>query len=485
MSMKRFHLPLLMAALAILALGLYVYLSGEAYRFGYPLDDAWIHQTYARNLAESGAWTFAEGLPSAGSTAPLWTLMLTPAYWLGLPPLMWTVFLAFLQLMAGALIGMRWLKQRGSRWAGWAGVLLVTEWHLVWAGLSGMETLLMGFAALAFFLLLEEDRTPPILLGAWIGAAIWIRPDAVTLIGPLGWALLFRGETSCPQRLRAFIVALIGSMLLFVPYLFFNQALSGEYWPTTFYAKQAEYAVLRELPFFQRLGAQFSLPLIGVGALLVPGVLYGAYDRIRQKDWGKLGPLLWVAGFLVLYALRLPVQYQHGRYAIPVIPTLLLLGWEGLAAWLRPGAEQWIRRLLSRVILLSQAAVLFVFLFIGARAYARDVAIIESEMVATAEWLRDEVPPGSLLAVHDIGAVGYFSGHHLVDLAGLISPDVIPFIRDEAALATFLDTNEVDYLVTFPGWYPQLVIQGELVYTSDAPFSPEAGGENMAVYRWR
>ena len=57
---------------------------------GYPLDDAWIHQTYARNLALRGEFAFVSGQPSAGSTAPLWTLLLAPGYWLGLTPFVWT-----------------------------------------------------------------------------------------------------------------------------------------------------------------------------------------------------------------------------------------------------------------------------------------------------------------------------------------------------------------------------------------------------------
>ena len=44
---------------------------------GFPLDDAWIHQTYARNLATLGEWSFVPGQPSAGSTAPLWSLLLS------------------------------------------------------------------------------------------------------------------------------------------------------------------------------------------------------------------------------------------------------------------------------------------------------------------------------------------------------------------------------------------------------------------------
>ena len=64
--------------------------SAFAGALGYPLDDAWIHQTLARNLVERGEWSINPGTPAAVSTAPLWTLLLTPAYLLPIPPLAWT-----------------------------------------------------------------------------------------------------------------------------------------------------------------------------------------------------------------------------------------------------------------------------------------------------------------------------------------------------------------------------------------------------------
>jgi hypothetical protein len=71
-------------------------------------------------------------------------------------------------------------------------------------------------------------------------------------------------------------------------------------------------------------------------------------------------------------------------------------------------------------------------------------------------------------------------------LAGLVSPEVIPFIRDEARLREWLNASGADYLVTFPGWYPDLVRSraSAEVFRTRAPYSPAAGGENMVVYRW-
>ena len=89
-----------------------------------------------------------------------------------------------------------------------------------------------------------------------------------------------------------------------------------------------------------------------------------------------------------------------------------------------------------------------------------------------------------VVAVHDIGAVGYFAPCDILDLAGLVSPEVIPIIRDEAALMALMEARDAAYLMTFPGWYPRMVTDPrvQLIYQTDGA-APAAGGEHMAVYR--
>ena len=58
-------------ALACAAGGAYLLTAALGYgEAGFPLDDAWIHQVYARNLATTGVWAFVPGQTSAGSTSP-------------------------------------------------------------------------------------------------------------------------------------------------------------------------------------------------------------------------------------------------------------------------------------------------------------------------------------------------------------------------------------------------------------------------------
>jgi hypothetical protein len=365
----------------------------------------------------------------------------------------------------------------------WVGLFLGLEWHLVWAAGSGMETPLIGLLALIVLGRLVAGERNWLALGALIGLSAWIRPDGVTLLGPALFALLLR-PGPWRQRARDALSLSLGVALLFLPYLIFNRFLAGSWWPNTFFAKQAEYAVHRLPALWRRVLAEASLPLIGAGALLLPGFIIQTARAVRSRAWGALAGALWVLGYLFLYAWRLPVTYQHGRYVMPVMPAFFVWGLAGMLGWFQLASPVAWRRVLSRAWALSAFLVTLAFWGIGARTYAYDVAIIESEMVATARWVAANTPENSLVAAHDIGALGYFGQRELLDLAGLISPEVIPFIRDEVRLAEYLDARRAGYLVTFPGWYPWLVQRARLIYASGGNFSPAMGGENMAVYRW-
>ena len=197
--------------------------------------------------------------------------------------------------------------------------------------------------------------------------------------------------------------------------------------------------------------------------------------------------LLWWLGYIFLYAWRLPVTYQHGRYIMPAMPIYFLWGAIGmlfLIFWATRSDTRMIIRSLGKVWVASTVIVLLLFWGLGAQSYGRDVGVIETEMVATANWILENTLEDDIIAAHDIGAIGYFTQREIVDLAGLVSPDVIPFIRDEDRLIAFMDESQVDYLVTFPAWYPSLIEEQEIRFKTSGIISPEIGGENMLVYRW-
>jgi hypothetical protein len=487
---------------------------------GFPLDDAWIHQTYARNLVRSGGWEFVPGVPSAGSTAPLWTLLLALGYLLRMPYMLWAYLLGGLTLYWLARSGMTLWRQLWPEWADlhWvAGLLLVGIWPLVWAAVSGMETLLFAALGMQLVVLYGDQCSVTgnrysvtgvrtlVVMGVLAGLLILTRPDGVVLLFLLGIGLLVgRGaEDNWPFSTRIKQAVLWGgvALLLILPYFALNYWLSGTAWPNTFYAKQEEYAFILAQPLWTRLNSLLYLSLGGPPQgwqgmssphlLLLPGLVWAGWLALRS-DWAQkrlwhMLPLLWAGGHVLLYAWRLPVTYQHGRYVMAAMPVWAIYGLAGSMALLLLFQGE-IGTLLRRVAALTFAAMVVLFLLLGAQAYANNVAFIEGEMVTVAHWLAENTEPDAIIASHDIGAIGYFAERPLLDLAGLITPEIIPMLSNEAALAQYVLASDADYLVTAPGWPYTDVTESDaatLLFTTNYEWTQLSGINNMAVYKLR
>ncbi|MDE3091322.1 MAG: hypothetical protein KGJ80_18300, partial [Chloroflexota bacterium] len=302
----------------------------------------------------------------------------------------------------------------------------------------------------------------------------------VVLAAVVGAAEVIQGA-DVEGRVRVPFSFALGSAILIVPYLLFNLAVSGTILPNTFYAKNAEYAVLFvQTPFFVRWLQLLIVPWIGAQILLLPGAIYIAIALAQKRDWRALIPFAWLLLLPALYAARLPVAYQYGRYEMPIIPFIALYGVWGTATLLS--------RIKYRVVrltwVLSTAAALVAFWILGASAYGNDVAIIDCEMVQTARWVAGNAPTDAVIAAHDIGALGYFVQRPFIDLAGLVSPEVIPFMRDEGRLREYLFSRHATFAIFFPDWYPALAADSRfaMIHETECAATREAGGTNMAVY---
>ena len=498
----------LVAALGVLV---YVAVSAVMYDVGFALDDAWIHQTYARNLAERGEWAFVAGQPSAAATSPLYAVLLAVGHWLHVPIFVWTFGLGIVTLSMCGWFGARLadrlfptVKQIGL----WTGLAVVLTWHLIWAAVSGMETSLFCALLLAVMWLGWRDidaatqsipRSQRALRGValgLVGAALTAtRPEGAGLVALVGLAAVIvwpRGSEGWADLVVWGGGLVVGWLVGMAPYALLNLDITGSVLPDTASAKQAEYSPLLELSLAERY-VRLLLPILaGAQVMLLPGFVMTIWSvaqrlRSRQIDMILLLPLAWSLLDLSAYALRLPANYQHGRYVIPALPPLVLYGVGGTLLMLRAGRRSRLKRVLSRSLAASAVALYAVFWVMGAQAYGRDVRIIESEIVATARWVRANLPPDVPLAAHDIGALGYYAPHPLVDLAGLVTHDVIPIMQDKAALMQLMCADGARYLVALPDQVPAPLddprLGGDPLFVTGAPYAPAAGSGNMAVYR--
>lgn len=487
MGTNRLKRSVILVFATLLFLAVYLLVSISRGQFGFPLDDAWIHQTFARNLAQYGQWAFIPGQISGGSTSPLWTMLLAVGQWLQISPVVWSGFLGGLFLVLSGLLLDETLKRKINinvlRSFPLAGLIIVGEWHLVWAALSGMETVLYIFLICLTFFALGEENQKWLYIGLIAGVAIWVRPDGITLFGPILLVSVVKSK-SIREILNVWSRIFLGFALMLTPYLLFNFFVDGAILPNTFFAKQAEYAGQLQVPVLERWFSLFFQLQVGVGIVLLPGLIYQSYLGIKQRNCWVISAVLWVMGYITLFALRLPVTYQHARYLMPAMPVYFFLGLWGFFQFLdRTRKATFIADIMRKSWSALIGVVWLVFFILGAFSFANDVTIIETEMVEAATWIASHTDSEAIIAAHDIGALGYYGNRDVIDMAGLIHPEVIPFIRDQDALLSYIIHRNADYLLTFPGWYPEIVNELEPIYSTQKRFSPEAGGENMTLYR--
>ncbi len=125
----------LAACLFYLVVEIYL-LGGE---LGFPLDDSWIHLQFARNLFAGNGLSFNPEVLVPGSTAPLWTALLSLIFFLPGNPLFWTKLFGVVLYLAGGVVTYRLSRELGlDPWPAnlAAAVTLATSW-LVWSALSG------------------------------------------------------------------------------------------------------------------------------------------------------------------------------------------------------------------------------------------------------------------------------------------------------------------------------------------------------------
>ena len=483
--------------LGIFARTIYVFTGGQG---GVPLDDAWIHFQFARNLVRGNGLSFNPGHPTAGSTAPLWTILLAGAMAIGgQVPVAGQLLgsACFLATLAAAYVLTRRLT--GVRWAAWlAGVVVATNGRMIWAGLSALEPPLFATLSLLAVNAHLSDRSAHHYrwqTAVIFGLAALSRPEGYLLfamaLGDIVFALIIQ-QKDVPWRARWRRLPLLPVVMFSVvvlPTLIFSLNISGHLLPNTYRAKTI--IDLRPDLDFLSVAAQY---LILDNPLLLPFFVLGAGVLLPRAPILSL----WSAGLPLVYAFLHAALYQHGRYLIPLIPCNAAIAVFGLLeagklalkrGWRWRGSRASLPVLVSAVVVAATAWRLPAM----ARLTAWNVDNINKMHVALGHWVAEHTPPDAVLALNDIGAIAYVSERPVVDLAGLITPEVVPLLHApdrDARLVDFMIEQDVQYAILFPDWFPALSSRDDLlepIHHVTLDRNTIAGGRTMVVYRarWR
>jgi len=450
---------------------------------GFPLDDSWIHLRFADNLAAGRGFGLNPGAPVAGSTAPLWTLALAVGRLLGLPGLVVAKALGLACYGATALVTRRLARAAGLApgMALAAGLGAVGLGRLAWGALSGMEVPLATLLVATAGLLVVRARS--LGAAACLGLATLARPEAGLLA-----ALYVAGA----GRVRVAADRALVFGLVLAPALAFNLATVGRLVPATAAAK-IEGGLLGRLEgapdAWAEAGRRVGLFLREWGALLFDdhpalpalgllGLVVLRRSPLRPLGWALL---LHPLAMALLAPYRGPA-FQTGRYSAHLLPLALVAAAAGLAAVLSvlPG------RAFRAAVAGGLALALALGLGPASQAYGWGVQNINAMQVRLGRWVAGHTPPGARLAVNDIGALSYFGDRPIIDLMGLVTPDILPYRRQgPAGVLRYLERACPDYLVIFPAWFPELAARTDLfrpVERVRLAHNVVAGADEMVVY---
>jgi hypothetical protein len=472
---------------------------------GFPLDDSWIHLQFARNLAEGQGFSFNPGVPSSGSTAPLWTILLAVPLAAGIPALLAAkalgIALTGVSAVAAAALTVRLSGSRGGALV--AGLAVAVSPRVAWSALSGMEvplyTALTMLAVLAYIDAVESGRGARWAL--WAGLAVWARPETLVAGAVLSVAWMAgAGRDLRTRRLRtgwwqppAIVATLVAGFFAF------NVWVGGRPLPNTFYAKHygmGTAASIGEGRYADALLdlARYPVNLVGDlvwwlashGGLLfgaaLPGalLLLGLAGAARRGAWTVLAVVIATPLAKGVMAPQ-PIMLVHdGRYVLHLLVLALVVCACGVVLLARIVSRPWIVWALAAAGLVQMGGATYSAM----TTYAAEVRNINDLQVRTGRWLAAHTAPDARVATNDIGAIAFFSRRFVLDTEGLVTPDAI-WDKRMWRIDRFLERSRPDLVVIFPEWYPYLAQRATYLDEVSRISATKviAGGESLVIYR--
>ena len=504
---RRWRDDLLVVAAALIPLALFIVrerqIAGAA---GFPLDDSWIHLHFARNLAAGAGFSYNPGVPIAGSTAPLWTLLLGAGAVVASTSLAMAKGVGIVATVGAALVTRRaalaWAVRRDV--ALLAAIALLWMGPIVWGALSGMEVSLAALLVAAALLAHAHDR--PLASAVWVALAVLARPEALLLVPFLAAAR--------PLTLRRVAVFAVVTTVVVAPAILFSLATAGTPYPATAAAKVEgglvgwlggvrEPAALtwirRPLAFFTEWIVWLATTHWLLPIALVPGLVLVWRRAGRALGLVALALLAHPLGMALLAPYRGPA-FQEGRYSIHLLPLVVLTIAVALGSRSRSGPAPLVadapvpaapaapkRMWVSAVAGVVWLAIAAGALVPAATRYGWAVQNINAMQVHLGRWVDARLPKTARIALNDIGAIAFFSRREVIDLMGLVTPAIIPYRRrGETGVMEFVSEACPEYVIIFPTWFPRLAASTETlqpIYGVRLEHNEVAGAAEMVVYR--
>jgi hypothetical protein len=407
-------------------------------RNGYLNDDAFITLTFAKNLATGRGFVYNHPPASLGTTTPLLALTIGGLAW-SLPQVDLVAIAVW--LTAFCWIGCIWtfyLFRESWGLAPWqVGVVgIVVLVGTGWFTALGAETYLFAFLLVLSFSLYLDDQL--LWAGFCIGLLFLTRGEGVLLLPLLlsltGFQCLTTRAAGWWTKALKLVVGFAvpaGLWLVYAGLRFGNPlpnslAVKHAYAQTEWFPPFLTSLVDVWAPNWNRSFAPKELPALNLW-WLVTGIGLGV-GLMYRRQW-----LLYIA-WIVLYIVGYSLLEVAGAwwYQLPILFVLQLYFALGVIACIEL-IRRWVRP--------QAAATALALLLVGWLTWVQAGPVVRNAFhytgdgrgpsyTALSKWLRANTQETDRVAFVEIGYIGYFTDNRILDLAGLVNPEIVPHLAE-------------------------------------------------------
>jgi len=409
-----------------------------AYRYptAYLGDDSFITLTYSKNIARGNGFVFNHPPATLGTTTPLFAIFVAGLA-LVFPQADISVIAVF--FTAFCWLSISWIFfffRKEWRLGNWqvciiALVLIGSGWIMS----LGMEAYLFALLLiLCVSLFLREHYW---LTGFTAGLLFLTRGEGILLLGVFLIAILIQHmidrKTTSADPLRKILKISIGFWFPVSFWFIYAYCTFGSFLPNTLAAKQAQGQSSLWNPFLRRLVVEW-MPLWGKSLEIPPfinlwwiTVLIGFADALlRNRRWLIL--VGWMVFYISGYAFLGVSAYWW--YQLPILFILNLLFGLGivrfvemLIRYIKPRSFSLLISISFTLLLVWAFAKPTMNLFLTYQGDSRGESYL-----TLCRWFRENTDSSESVAFIEIGYLGYYTDNRIIDLAGLILPDIVPYI---------------------------------------------------------
>lgn len=493
----------------------YFFTNGQ---IGVPLDDTWIHFQFADNFSKGYFFEFNPGEPTAGTTSPLYVVVMGITSFMIKNFFINSIFLsAFFYFLSCIFIYKTSLiifnyEYKITKYIFSANItpefisfivsmLTVFTGRFAWSALSGMETTMFTFFCITGIythinnLKANKFTVFPALL---LSLATVSRPEGFLLFGLYLFDVLinFAKEKLIKKYLLKFLFSILIFLIITLPYLIFSYSISGYFFPNTFRGQGGNLNYIPNFHYLCEILFYFLTDNIITGLLcFISGIYYFLNLKKYFNEFKFLNLIfLWIIFLPIVSSVLIPNWRHHLRYLIPLIPFVNLIAMFMLMNLLDKNYFAKMRNLIlmKRGPIASLILISFVYYIVYAVALGKNTDNINNQQVKLANWVHENVGRNETIALNDIGAITFINKNRIIDMAGLVTPELLRYRsytwRDNLdSIKYLLKKNNVSYIIIYDDWFKEFIEENKnkLTYVTSAYLEENTicGGKEMKVYK--